>query len=126
MHLSSARLLQIDHRPLDTNYLVAASCHNQNELNHACHLGLDFIVFSPVKRTESHPETNPIGWEKFLQFVENCTIPVYALGGMHPWHLNMAWEHGAQGIALLSSVWQADDPAEIVRQCIMSNRVNEI
>ena len=126
VHLSSARLLQMSHRPLDSSYWVAASCHDQKELIHACHLGVDFIVCSPVKRTTSHPEAKPLGWKKFLRFAEIATVPIYALGGMYPRHLSIAWEYGAQGVALLSSVWQANDPAEIIRDCIKGNPVNVI
>ncbi|MBI4006040.1 MAG: Nudix family hydrolase, partial [Gammaproteobacteria bacterium] len=118
VHLSSARLLQLNHRPLDTNYWVAASCHNQNELQHACRIGVDFVVLSPVESTPSHPEANPLGWERFVQLAEYSTVPVYALGGMRPVHLRKAWDNGAQGVAMLSGVWSANNPADVIRKCV--------
>ncbi len=118
VHLSSARLLQLNQRPLDTNFWVAASCHNQNELAHACRVGVDFVVLSPVESTTSHPQANPLGWERFVQLAEYSTVPVYALGGMRPVHLQKAWDNGAQGVAMLSGVWSASNPAEVIRKCV--------
>lgn len=118
VHLNSARLLQLSHRPLDKNFLVSASCHNCSELMHACRIGVDFIVLSPVQDTTSHPDAKPLGWERFSQLVESSSLPVYALGGMQPQHMQQAWNCGARGLAMLSGVWYTSNPAEAVRQCI--------
>ena len=117
VHLNSVRLLQLNERPLAKKYLVSASCHSQNELAHACRIGVDFAVLSPVKNTPSHPGAEPMGWGEFSQLVYRSNIPVYALGGMRPEDLQTAWDHGAQGIAMLSGVWSSSNPAEIVRNC---------
>lgn len=117
VHLSSARLLQLNERPLDKTYLVAASCHNRMEVEHACRLGLDFIVLSPVQPTASHPQATPLGWDGLRWLAECARIPVYALGGMQPQHLYRSWEEGAQGIAMLSAVWQAAKPDQVIRAC---------
>lgn len=117
VHLNSARLLQLNHRPLDIHFWISASCHNQNELAHACRLGVDFAVLSPVNVTPSHPDAKPLGWRKFSELAGTSNIPIYALGGMHPEHLQQAWNNGAQGLAMLSGVWSASRPADIVRQC---------
>lgn len=122
VHLNSPRLLQLSHRPLDKNFWVSASCHNCSELMHACRMGVDFIVLSPVQETNSHPEAQPLGWDKFSQLVELSSIPVYALGGMLPQHLQQAWNSGALGVAMLSSVWSASKPADVVRQCMQTDR----
>lgn len=120
IHLPSARLLQLNERPLDSRYLIGASCHNRIEVEHACRLGLDFIVLSPVQPTTSHPGATPLGWDGLRWLTECSTIPVYALGGMRPDHLPCAWDGGAQGVAMLSAVWQAEDPASIIRSCGLS------
>jgi len=119
VHLSSVRLLQLNERPLGKNYIVGASCHNMNEIIHAGKLGLDFAVLSPVEKTSSHPGAIPMGWDKFEMIVDNAVIPVYALGGMKPVLLKKSWEHGAQGLAILSEIWQAENPVEIIRQCLV-------
>lgn len=121
VHLNSPRLLQLSHRPLDNNFWVSASCHNSSELMHACRIGVDFIVVSPVQDTASHPEAIPLGWEKFSQLVELSSLPVYALGGMLPQHMQQAWNCGARGLSMLSGVWSADRPEVAVRQCLQTD-----
>ncbi len=109
VHLSAGQLLTLDCRPLPADRWVAASCHNREELHHACRLGLDFVVVSPVLRTASHPATPPIGWPGLRALTEAAKLPVYALGGMTPAELEQAWRHGAQGIAAIHSLWNEVD-----------------
>ena len=103
VHLPSAALMQLAERP--PGMLAGASCHHSAELQHAIGLGLDFVVLSPVQPTRSHPEAPPLGWENFSGLIAECPIPVYALGGMLPGHLETAWRHGAHGIAMQRAVW---------------------
>lgn len=120
LHLPAARLLQLNTRPLGDDYLVAASCHNRMEVEHAVRLGLDFIVLSPVQATQSHPGTETLGWEGLHYLTEYASMPAYALGGMQPEDMTTAQSAGAQGIAMLSGVWQAPDPAGVIRACMNS------
>ncbi len=118
VHLSSSRLMQLSSRPLSRASLVAASCHNAVELVHAGRLGLDFAVLSPVLRTASHPGAAPLGWSKFAAMTRDAILPVFALGGLDADDLTDAWAHGAQGISVLSAVWQAPDPERVIRDCL--------
>jgi 8-oxo-dGTP diphosphatase len=104
VHLTNQRLMQLDSKP--EHLIVGASCHDNAGLNHACHLQLDFAVVSPVLPTQSHPEAIPLGWETFAEMIGNCSIPIYALGGMQPQHLNVALSYGARGIAMQRAAWQ--------------------
>jgi 8-oxo-dGTP diphosphatase len=80
---------------------LAASCHNQQELQHAQAIGVDFVVLAPVLKTQSHPDTPPLGWARFAELVENCVVPVYALGGMTMHDVVKARQAGGQGIAAI-------------------------
>jgi 8-oxo-dGTP diphosphatase len=102
VHLPSLSLLVLKTKP--AGLMVAASCHNAMELAHAQFLDLDFVVLSPVKSTLSHPEAEPLGWQKFSEFAENISLPIYALGGMALNDLPMALLYGARGIAFQRSV----------------------
>ena len=84
--------------------MVAASTHSAIELAHAEALDLNFAVLSPVKSTLSHPEADPLGWQKFAALTENSTLPIYALGGMALSDLPLALAHGARGVAFQRSV----------------------
>jgi len=117
VHLTSARLMALSARPLPAERWVAASCHTLAELEHACRIGVDFVVVSPVLPTTSHPEAAPLGWEGLWEFTERSRLPVYALGGMMPDHLAEAFRYGAQGIATIGALWDAADIEQAVRRC---------
>ncbi len=112
IHLNSTRLLQFHERPLDKNFLVSASCHNSTELENACKIDADFSVLSPVNETSSHESRQTLGWDKFKDLVESANIPIYALGGMQAEDMKKFHRFGAQGIAVLSGVWNQDDVGE--------------
>lgn len=99
IHLTSARLMALATRPLEQEFLVAASCHSNEELEQAARIGSSFALLSPVLPTASHPELEPIGWETFEEGVAGVNLPVYALGGVSAVHLEQSWRHGAQGVA---------------------------
>jgi thiamine monophosphate synthase len=63
-----------------------------------------------VLPTRSHPDAQPLGWERFAALTEEAAIPVYALGGMHPGLLAQAWESGAQGVAGIRGLWPQEVP----------------
>ena len=116
VHLSSDRLMALTTRPLGQDKWVAASCHDALELAQAVRIGADFAVLSPVLPTKSHPGAETLGWEKFSALVDDVTIPVFALGGMDSQQLPIAHKHGAQGVAVLSPVWDSDDIEQTVRE----------
>jgi 8-oxo-dGTP diphosphatase len=86
--------------------LCAASCHDGAELAHAAALGLDFAVLGPVAPTPSHPDANPLGWERLAELLSAPPLPVYALGGLKRSDLDAAIAHGAHGVALRRAAWQ--------------------
>ncbi len=63
-------------------------------------------MLSPVAATPSHAHAKPLGWQRFEALVEEVNLPVFALGGMGPEHLDAAWRHGAQGIAAIRALWR--------------------
>ena len=100
VHLTSRDLMTMQQRPANVQWL-AASCHNLQEIQHAEHIGVDFVVLAPVLATKTHPDTPPMGWQKFAELVGQCKMPVYALGGQTLADLNNAQQAGGQGIAAI-------------------------
>jgi 8-oxo-dGTP diphosphatase len=100
LHLTSYDLMAMQSRPAHVQWL-AASCHNRAELQHAEHIGVDFVVLAPVLATQTHPDTAPLGWQQFAELVNQCNLPVYALGGQTLADLTTAQHAGGQGIAAI-------------------------
>ncbi len=102
VHLTASQLMSISERPITTEpTLCGASCHNEEELHAAEKLALDFVVLGPVQPTLTHPNLSALGWNRFARLIQNASIPVYALGGLHGEDLAIAQELGAHGIALM-------------------------
>ncbi|WP_235833876.1 Nudix family hydrolase [Halopseudomonas bauzanensis] len=90
---------------LNPRALLAASCHNAEELKMAADLGVDFVTLSPINSTASHPDAQPLGWERTRELIDSVNIPVYLLGGLSADELPDAFEAGAQGVAGIRQLW---------------------
>ena len=117
VHLNSQRLRALTTRPLSEDYCVGASVHDEEELEIASRLGVDFVALAPVLATSSHPKATPLGWQRFEELCAHMNMPVYALGGMRAEHLSMARDAGAQGLAMISGVWDAEDMEGVISSC---------
>ena len=104
LQLSASQLMGLATRP-DLAW-VGASCHNHDELAKAAALELDWALISPVLPTPTHPGAPALGWDHTEQCLQNCTLPIYALGGLNPHDLAHARRIGAHGIALSSAAWK--------------------
>jgi 8-oxo-dGTP diphosphatase len=103
VHWTAARLAGATRRPDDL--LVGVSCHAAHELDRAASLGCDLAVLGPVLATPTHPQTAPLGWDRFARAIEGTRIPVYALGGLVEQDLSTAIDRGAHGIAMRRGAW---------------------
>lgn len=76
----------------------------------------DYVVHGPVLRTIKRGAREPIGWRAFAASVSSSPVPVFALGGLKPMDAGEALRHGAAGIAVLSGIAGAEDPARAARE----------
>lgn len=104
VHLTARALMAAEKRP--DGSLVGASCHDERELEQAGMLGVDYAVVGPVKPTASHPDTAPIGWERFEALARDRPMPIYAIGGLTRGDIPEAKRRGAHGVALLSAAFR--------------------
>ena len=102
VHLAARDLMSLAGRPAG---LVAASCHDAEQLAQAMQLELDFALLGPVKPTASHPASTPMGWSRFAELARGASIPIYAIGGMGTADVERAWRAGAHGVAMIRGAW---------------------
>lgn len=107
VHLNSHTLMSLKDLSVPEGMLVSAACHSADQLAQASRIGVDFVTLSPVLPTQTHPEAEPLGWERFAELVSGAKIPVFALGGMGPALLENAQRAGAWGIAAISATWRS-------------------
>ncbi|KWF22020.1 thiamine phosphate synthase [Burkholderia pseudomultivorans] len=104
-HLDGAALRATAQRPLPADRWLSAACHSLDDLQRAARAGADFVTLSPVLPTLSHPGAPTLGWAQFDAWAAQAAMPVYALGGMTPAHLDDARRHHAYGIAGIRGFW---------------------
>lgn len=97
LHLDDARLQRTHQRPREWRWLSAA-CHSLAKLKRAEKVGVDFALLAPIEKTPTHPEAQPIGWEKAACWLRAVNFPVYLLGGMVLSDWKRARRIGAQGV----------------------------
>jgi 8-oxo-dGTP diphosphatase len=107
VHLPAAELMALHARPFGRERWLAASCHDEHELDHAAAIGVDFAVLGPVLPTRSHTEAGHLGGGRFTDLCARAPFPVYALGGLTRAHLPQAIAAGAQGVAGISAFFAA-------------------
>ncbi|WOG26164.1 Nudix family hydrolase [Endozoicomonas sp. 8E] len=108
IHLTSKQLQQegVEWRSAcRSGQWLAASCHNQEQIDRAVSLGVDFVTLSPVMSTETHPGCETLGMEKAAELTERCPLPVFWLGGMQLADQEQLIERGAQGLAAIGAFW---------------------
>lgn len=105
IHLTGQRLNTLSQRPVDSRYLVAASCHHSKDIAKAAEMEVDFVVLGPVNATASHPGGDILGWEQFSQLTRQAVTPVFALGGMTAADIDKSRQCGGQGIAAIRALW---------------------
>ena len=99
LHLTANNLRRCWLRP-DLEW-AGASCHNEEEIERAIKLDLDYVIISQVLPTLSHPDRPCLGWERFAELAAMSPVPAFALGGMKMEMLEEAQQYGAHGIALM-------------------------
>ncbi len=105
LHLNGIDLKHSKGRPVEKNKFFGISCHNEEDIKKAEFLEADYIFLSPVNKTSSHQNQNPLGWKQFSELAQETKLPVYALGGLGKEDLSEAEKNGAYGIAGISKFW---------------------
>ncbi len=105
IHLNGHRLRDLSGRPVREGLLISASLHNGEEIARAAEIGVDFAVLSAVLPTKTHPDREPLGWERFSELVRAAPYPIYALGGVDQSHIGQARLHGGHGVAAIRAFW---------------------
>ncbi|MCE3000580.1 MAG: Nudix family hydrolase [Betaproteobacteria bacterium] len=104
VHLTAAQLRDTRARPQLP--LVAASCHDAEELELAAGLGVDFAVLGPVLPTPTHAGAKTLGWPGFRALAAGRPMPVFALGGIDEACREAALASGAHGLAMIRGAWR--------------------
>jgi thiamine-phosphate pyrophosphorylase len=101
----------------DKRVRVGASVHSIDEAVAAAGQGADWIFFGPVYDTPSkRAYGTPQGVASLERVAAAVDVPVIAIGGITPDRVSAVRRAGASGIAVISAILAADDPAAATRR----------
>ncbi len=95
--------------------LIGYSAHEAYEAQAAERSGASYVTLSPIYATGSKPAAPARGAAWLAQATRSLGIPALALGGVTPERTREVMKAGAHGIAAVSAIGQAADPAEAAR-----------
>ena len=102
-------------RLLGASRLVGISCHTVEEAMEAGE-GADFIVLGPLFPTPSKAAYGPpVGLERLREVRRRIELPILGIGGVTESNAAEVIAAGADGVASISAVMSAVDPAAAVR-----------
>jgi thiamine-phosphate pyrophosphorylase len=84
------------------NVLFGKSCHSLKSILEAEQCGIDYVFFSPIFETQTHPEAKGIGLSMLRSACESTQMRVFALGGINENNYRQCLDVGASGIAAIS------------------------
>ncbi|HHT9122820.1 MAG TPA: thiamine phosphate synthase [Candidatus Wunengus sp. YC63] len=100
--------------------LIGVSTHNRQEALQAQEYRADYITFGPIFDTPSKAGLlKPTGVEAIQKLKKEINIPIVALGGINENNAEAVLDAGADGIAVISSIMQADNP-EGAAKCLFN------
>jgi len=89
---------------------IGVSVHSVAEAARAKDEGADFLVAGSICETTSHPGRPAAGLELVTRLAGQG-LPIIAIGGMTPERAEEVQRAGAYGVAAISALWYAADPA---------------
>jgi thiamine-phosphate pyrophosphorylase len=101
---------------LGPDALLGYSAHDEIGLEGDRAPDVDYYFFSPVYETSSKPDQPPAGIAALRSFCRTAApTPTFALGGITPERVSACRDAGAEGVAVLSGIMEAEVPVAATR-----------
>jgi thiamine monophosphate synthase len=89
---------------------ISCSVHSAEVAIEAERAGADLLVMGTVFPSASHPDGATIGVEGLREVCERVSVPVIGIGGITAENAGDVIRAGASGVAVISAIWDAEDP----------------
>lgn len=99
-----------------SQYIIGQSTTSPQELEIALNNQVDYIGVGPVHATPTKPGKAASGYEYVEYAAKNVKIPWFAIGGIDATNLAEAIAAGAERVAIVRALMQADRPHVIAQQ----------
>ncbi|MFQ5698873.1 MAG: thiamine phosphate synthase [Myxococcota bacterium] len=116
VHLAADAVpLVVARRWLPEGTWIGYSAHSGAEAREAERAGATYVTLSPVYATGSKPKALGRGCDWLRDAAGSLGVPALALGGLRPERVPEVLEAGAWGVAAVSALGAAQDPAAAAR-----------
>jgi len=96
---------------LGKHAIIGLSVETMDQVKQANSEAIDYIALSPIFLTPTKPEADkPFGIEGISQAKTITKYSMVAIGGMNTSNINQVLQAGANGIAVVSAIFDAVDP----------------
>jgi thiamine-phosphate pyrophosphorylase len=95
--------------------LIGLSTHSPAQIERAGTTDADYIGVGPVHATPTKPGRPAVGTELVAYAAAHARTPFFAIGGIDATNVAAVREAGAQGIAVVRALTDADDPEAAAR-----------
>lgn len=102
--------VQMARQLLPDHMMVGCSVHSIEEAQQAEQHGANYVIFGHIYATDSKLGKQPQGISALSQIVAAVSIPVIAIGGIQPKHVDEVLSTGCSGIAVMSGVLLHSNP----------------
>lgn len=101
---------------LGPDAVIGYSPESEQDRREAIATGADYLGVGPVFGTATKDDAGPaLGLPEFRRIVQSVDLPVIGIGGIDRENARGVVEAGAAGVAVVSAVLFADDPAAAAR-----------
>ena len=98
--------------------IVGRSTTNATEMQRAVQEGADYIGVGPVYATPTKADKAPAGLEYVRHAAENAKVPWFAIGGIDINNLEEVLKAGAERVAVVRSIMEAEQPTLVTQYFI--------
>jgi thiamine-phosphate pyrophosphorylase len=97
---------------LPEQFILGISCHNLKEAKEAIQIGATYISVGCIFDSKSKLDTQATSIDTLAEIKSHASIPVCAIGGIHPENIDRLSGYSMDMIAMLSGVWDSSNPLE--------------
>jgi len=101
-------------------FLIGKSTHSVEQASKAVQEGADYIGVGPIFETPTKPGRQPVGLELIEHVHQKIKIPFVAIGGINLSNVKRVLSAGAERIAVVRAIFEAEDTYERTKQLCQS------
>ncbi|MGZ4195582.1 MAG: thiamine phosphate synthase [Solirubrobacteraceae bacterium] len=96
--------------------LLGLSTHSPAQIEAAAGTAVDYIGVGPVHATPTKPGRPAVGLALVRYAASNAAVPFFAIGGISTANVGAVAAAGAERIAVVRALTEADDPARVAAE----------